>query len=96
MGRPLLLSRNRSWLNEERERMEHKVILQKLATKYALPIQKVEEAVYYQFKYTACIIKGGSFESVRLPYLGKFHVLPGRLKHLNNYESTTTIKATKV
>ena len=64
--------------------MDHKVILQKLATKYGLPIQKVEEAVYYQFKYTACIIKDGGFESVRLPYLGKFHVLPGRLKHLNN------------
>ena len=39
--------------------MDHKVILQKLATKYGLSIQKVEEAVYYQFKYTACIIKDG-------------------------------------
>jgi nucleoid DNA-binding protein len=76
--------------------MEEKVILQRLATKYGLSIQKVEEAVYYQFKYTARIIKDGGFESVRLPYLGKFHVLPGRLKHLNNHESTTTIKATKI
>lgn len=63
-----------------------KVIIQKLATKYNLPLNKVEEAVYYQFKYTADIIKAGKFESVRLPYLGKFHVLPGRLKHLNNGE----------
>ena len=61
-----------------------KAILQRLATKYNLPIQKIEEAVYHQFKYTAQIIKEGKFESVRLPYLGKFHVLPGRLKHLNN------------
>ena len=76
--------------------MEEKVILQRLATKYGLSIQKVEEAVYYQFKYTACIIKEGGFESVRLPYLGKFHVLPGRLKHLNNHESTSTLKAVKV
>jgi hypothetical protein len=60
------------------------VILQILATKYNLPIQKVEEAVYYQFKYTADIIRAGKFEPVRLPYLGKFHVLPGRLKYLNN------------
>ena len=67
--------------------MQEKVILQRLATKYGLPIQKVEEAVYYQFRYTARIIKEGEFEPVRLPYLGKFHVLPGRLKHLNN-EST--------
>jgi len=61
-----------------------KVILQKLATKYNLPIQKIEEAVYYQFKYTSNLIKSGSFDAVRLPYLGKFHVLPGRLKYLRN------------
>lgn len=60
------------------------MILQILATKHNLPIQKVEEAVYYQFKYTSQIIKAGKFQPVRLPYLGKFHVLPGRLKHLNN------------
>jgi nucleoid DNA-binding protein len=64
--------------------MDQKVILQILATKHSLPIQKVEEAVYYQFKYTSKVIKEGKFEPVRLPYLGKFHVLPGRLKHLNN------------
>jgi hypothetical protein len=61
-----------------------RIILQKLATKYNLPIQKIEEAVYYQFKYTSTLIKSGTFESIRLPYLGKFHVLPGRLKHLRN------------
>jgi hypothetical protein len=61
-----------------------RVILQKIATKYNLPIQKIEEAVYYQFKYTAELIKSGSFDAIRLPYLGKFHVLPGRLKHLRN------------
>ena len=64
--------------------MDQKVILQKLATKYNLPIQKIEEAVYYQFKYTAELIKSGTFDSVRLPYLGKFHVLPGRLKYLRD------------
>jgi len=63
-----------------------KIIIQKLATKYNLPLNKVEEAVLYQFKYTADIIKAGKFEAIRLPYLGKFHVLPGRLKHLNNGE----------
>ena len=64
--------------------MSEKVILQRLATKYNLPINKVKEAVYYQFKYASDVIKQGKFESVRLPYLGKFHVLPGRLKYLNN------------
>lgn len=60
------------------------MILQRLATKYKLPINKVKEAVYYQFKYASDVIKDGKFESIRLPYLGKFHVLPGRLKYLNN------------
>jgi nucleoid DNA-binding protein len=64
--------------------MDEKVILQRLATKYKLPINKVKEAVYYQFKYASDVIKDGKFESIRLPYLGKFHVLPGRLKYLNN------------
>lgn len=61
-----------------------KVILQKLASKYNLPIHKVEEAVYYQFRYVSQVMKAGGFEPVRLPYLGKFHVKPGRLKYLNN------------
>jgi nucleoid DNA-binding protein len=65
-----------------------KVIIQRLATKYNLPLNKVEEAVFYQFKYVADIIKAGKFEPIRLPYLGKFHVLPGRLKHLNNGKTT--------
>ena len=59
-----------------------KVILQKLANKYNLPLQKVKRAVYHQFKYVGLVMKAGKFEAVRLPYLGKFHVLPGRLKHL--------------
>jgi len=63
--------------------MEEKVIIQKLASQYNLPIQKVEEAVYFQFKYVSEIIRQGNFESVRLPYLGKFHVRKGRLDHLN-------------
>ena len=63
--------------------MDEKIIIQKLASKYNLPIQKIEEIVYYQFKFTSKIIRDGKFEAVRLPYLGKFHVNPGRLKHLN-------------
>ena len=59
-----------------------KTIIQKLATKHDMPLQKVEEAVMYQFKYAADLIKKGNFESVRLPFLGKFHVMPGRLKYL--------------
>lgn len=63
--------------------MDEKTVIQILASEYNLPISKVEEIVYYQFKYTAEIIREGKFESVRLPYLGKFHVRKGRLYHLN-------------
>jgi len=65
---------------------KEKIILQRLATKYDLPIQKIEEAVYYQFKYVHNVMKEGNFESIRLPYLGKFHVLESRLKYLQNHE----------
>lgn len=69
-----------------------RVIIQKLANKYNLPIQKVEEAVYYQFKYVHDIFKLGKFESVRLPYLGKFHVLESRLKYLQKNERSNNSK----
>ncbi len=63
--------------------MKEKVIIQKIASEHNLPLQKVEEAVYYQFKYVANVIRNGKFEPVRLPFLGKFHVRKGRLNYLN-------------
>jgi nucleoid DNA-binding protein len=63
--------------------MDEKTIIQRIASEYNLPISKVEEIVYHQFKYTAQLIRKGEFESVRLPYLGKFHVRKGRLNYLN-------------
>jgi len=63
--------------------MDEKSLIIKLASEYNLPISKVEEIVYFQFKFVGEVIKKGNFEAVRLPYLGKFHVNPGRLKHLN-------------
>jgi nucleoid DNA-binding protein len=53
-----------------------------LANKYNLPISKVEEIVNYQFKYVSKIIKEGNFESIRLPYFGKWSVNPNRVKYL--------------
>lgn len=63
--------------------MKEKVIIQKIASEHNLPLQKVEEAVYFQFKYVSDVMRQGKFESIRLPFLGKFHVTPGRLKYLN-------------
>ena len=53
-----------------------------LANKYNLPIQKVEEIINHQFKYINKIMKEGNFESIRLPYFGKWSVNPNRVKYL--------------
>jgi hypothetical protein len=39
--------------------------------------------VYHQFKYAAKIIKLGDFETIRLPYFGKFHAKKSRIAHIN-------------
>ena len=53
-----------------------------LANKYNLPIKKVEEIINYQFKYVAKIMKEGNFDSIRLPYFGRWSVNPNRVKYL--------------
>ena len=62
--------------------MNEKITIQKLATKYKLPLKVVEEIVYSQFKFAAEIIKKGKFDSIRLPYFGMFHVNKNRLKYI--------------
>ena len=60
-----------------------------LATKYNLPLSKVEEIINYQFKFVGKIMKEGKFEGVRLPYFGKFTVNPNRVKHINKLKDAT-------
>jgi len=54
-----------------------------LANKYNLPISKVEEIVSHQFQFVKKIMKLGGFETVRLPYFGKFSAKKERIKHMN-------------
>mgnify|MGYP003676030117 FL=1 len=63
--------------------MKEKIVIQKLASEHNLPLRKVEEAIYFQFKYVADVMRAKKFEAIRLPFLGKFHVRKGRLKYLN-------------
>mgnify|MGYP003627507611 FL=1 len=58
-----------------------------LATKYNLPLSKVEEIINYQFKFIGRVMKEGEFEGVRLPYFGKFHVNKNRLNHIKELTS---------
>ena len=62
---------------------DKKIIIQILATKYNLPLQKVEDIINSQFKFVEKIMKKGKFDSIRLPYFGKFSVNPNRVKHIN-------------
>ena len=57
-------------------------IIHYLATKYNIPLQIIDKIVSYQFKYTSKIVKEGNFESIRIPYFGKFSVNPNRVKYL--------------
>jgi len=58
-------------------------IIYLLANKYDLPLQEIEEIVEHQFKFVARIMKEGKFDSIRLPYFGKFTVNEKRLKYIN-------------
>ena len=62
---------------------DKKIIIQILATKYNLPLQKVEDIINSQFKFVEKIMKKGKFDSIRLPYFGRFSVNPNRVKHIN-------------
>jgi nucleoid DNA-binding protein len=67
--------------------MSKKLIIYKLANKYNLPLSKIKEIVDYQFKYVALIMKKGEFESIRLPYFGKFSVKKGRIKYITKLKN---------
>jgi nucleoid DNA-binding protein len=69
-----------------------KFIIQKLATKYNLPLGVVEKAVFHQFKYVTEVMKEGKFEAVRLPYFGKFWAKKGRIKHLNRKKADKDLR----
>ena len=57
-------------------------IIYKLSNHYDLPAKVIMDIVNSQFKFTNMIISSGQFETIRLPYLGKFTVNPDRVKHI--------------
>ena len=63
-----------------------------LATRYNLPLSKIEQIIDYQFKFVEKVMKEGKFEGVRLPYFGKFYVNKNRLKHVKKLSNDTRKK----
>jgi hypothetical protein len=49
-----------------------------LAKKYNVPIEVAQKICESQFAFCKEIISQGNDEPIRLQYLGKFHVKPGR------------------
>ena len=62
-------------------------IIHLLATKYNLPLKKVKQIVEYQFKFVTKIIKEGKFDTIRLPYFGKWSVNKNRVKYINELKN---------
>ena len=69
-----------------------KEIIHYLANKHDLPLQKVEQMINYQFKYTSDIMKLGGFNGIRIPYFGLFFVNPNRVKHLTKLKEKKDAK----
>jgi hypothetical protein len=54
-----------------------------------LKLSTTEKIVSSQFDFIKYVIQRGDFETVRLPYLGKFEVSPKRLYHYNLKDGIT-------
>jgi nucleoid DNA-binding protein len=64
-----------------------KEIIYALSIKHKKSLKEIEEIVNHQFKFTAMIISSGNFETIRLPYFGKFTVDKRRVKHINRLKN---------
>ena len=59
-----------------------KEIIYYLANKYNLPLKTIDKITNHQFKYISKIMSLGNFDSIRIPYFGKWSVNPTRVKYL--------------
>ena len=64
-----------------------KDIIYALSVKHKKSLKEITEIVNHQFKFTSMIISSGNFETIRLPYFGKFTVDKRRVKHINRLKN---------
>jgi nucleoid DNA-binding protein len=65
--------------------LEEKII-QEVAKELGISQSIAQKIVRSQFQYVRKTMEKGEFETVKLPYFGKFHVKPYRLQKVNeNY-----------
>ena len=58
-------------------------LIAKIAEEYGYDKAEVRHIVDSQYSFLRKTIEHGAFDSVRLPYFGRFHVNPYRLHKLN-------------
>ena len=65
---------------------EEERIIQEIAKELGISPSLVQKIVKTQFEFVKTVMEKGEFETVRLPYFGKFSVKPYRLQKVNeNY-----------
>lgn len=64
-------------------KLMHEIILE-IVQEDGGTYEEVAEVVMSQFSFVRYHMEKGAFSTVRLPYLGKFYVKPGRLSRLNH------------
>ncbi len=67
-----------------------KEIIQKIATKYNLPLKTVEDIVMHQFKFVSQIMQDGNFKSIRIPYFGKFSSNKNRREYITKLKNESS------
>ena len=67
-------------------------ICREISREIGAPVEEVMSIVRTQSKYTTHIMEHSGFESVSLPYLGKFLVKPQRLVKLNESEANKRLQ----
>ena len=55
-----------------------------------MSIKDIESIINSQFDFTSKIMAKGDFETIRLPYFGKFTVNKNRVKHINKLKHEST------
>lgn len=63
-------------------RVDTKLIEAEIANTFGVSIEQVHLAQKSQFDTVAKVMKDGNFDSIRLRFFGRFHVLPGRLEKI--------------
>ena len=73
-----------------RSKGNKKEIIYTLANKYNISLNAADKIISSQFKFIAKVMKQGNFDTIKLPYFGKFTVNKKRVEHINKLKDGVT------